>query len=493
MRALVIALFAIFVESNAVHAQLVESASGAALSLDDALALARRNNPEVRQTLATRQVAEAAQRAAYGAFLPSATASFQSQYSQRGQTYYGGASLNVSSDVEQSQYYLGLTYRLGLATLVNPRAATANADAANADIAGTLEAVRALVTQQYLNVLQDEAKAALQDTLVASARAQLDLVNARTAVGAGTRLDVRRAEVELGQAQVSALQFRQQIEIDKLRLFQRMGVTQPANVRLTTTFPVMDFRYSLDSLRALAQQRNPQLGALRARERAAGYNVRRAEAEYAPTLQLSTGWGGQTYQYTNADYPVQLQRSQALGSRSSCFFQDSLRVRSGLGSVIDQCSRIDFTSLDAAAVRRQNAQFPFNFSRSPWSATALLSFPLFDGFAREQRVAQSQADRDNARQTVRARELQLTADVTEAYLRVDLARRTVALQELTSVKAREELGLAEERYRVGQSTFLDVTQARASFERAASERIGAIYDFHKAVAALESAVGRPLR
>jgi hypothetical protein len=31
------------------------------------------------------------------------------------------------------------------------------------------------------------------------------------------------------------------------------------------------------------------------------------------------------------------------------------------------------------------------------------------------------------------------------------------------------------------------------FERAESERINAIYDYHKAFAALESAVGSPLR
>ncbi|GAC1652568.1 MAG: efflux transporter outer membrane subunit [Gemmatimonadaceae bacterium] len=463
------------------------------LSLSDALLLARRNNPDLQQTLANRNAAGATRRSAYGAFLPTATASFQSQYTQSGQTYYGGASLNVISDVEQSQYYLGLTYRLGLATFINPRAAAAGVAAADADVAGTLESLRAAVTQQYLNVLQSQAKADLQDTLVASARGQLELVNARTAVGLGTRLDVRRAEVDVGQAQVASLQAHQQIEIDKLRLFQRIGVSQPANVRLTTAFPVGALPYALDSLRVLAQRQNPQLDALRSRERAAGFNVRRTEAEYSPTLQLSTGWGGQTYQYRNGDYPVQVQRSQALGSRASCFAQDSLRVGAGLGSIASQCSLINFTAADAAMIRRQNAQYPFNFTRSPWSISALVSLPLFDGFAREQRVEQSQTERDNAHQAVRARELQLTADVTEAYLRVDLATRTVTLQEQTSAKAREELTLAEERYRVGQATFLDVTQSRASYERAENDRISAIYDFHKAYAALESAVGRPLR
>ena len=59
--------------------------------------------------------------------------------------------------------------------------------------------------------------------------------------------------------------------------------------------------------------------------------------------------------------------------------------------------------------------------------------------------------------------------------------------------ARDALYLAEERYKVGAATFVDVTDARAAYERAENDRIGAVYDYHKAFAALENAVGRPLR
>ena len=51
----------------------------------------------------------------------------------------------------------------------------------------------------------------------------------------------------------------------------------------------------------------------------------------------------------------------------------------------------------------------------------------------------------------------------------------------------------QDRYKIGATTFVDLTQARATYERAESDRINAIYDYHKAFAALESAVGHPLR
>jgi outer membrane protein TolC len=73
------------------------------------------------------------------------------------------------------------------------------------------------------------------------------------------------------------------------------------------------------------------------------------------------------------------------------------------------------------------------------------------------------------------------------------AYRTVALQEQNATKAREELSFADERYRVGAATFLDVITSRGTFAQAQIDRVNAVYDYHRAFAALEAAVGRPLR
>jgi outer membrane protein len=94
---------------------------------------------------------------------------------------------------------------------------------------------------------------------------------------------------------------------------------------------------------------------------------------------------------------------------------------------------------------------------------------------------------------VKGREVRLDADVTEAYLNLVTASRTVELNDLNAGAAREQLAFAEERYRVGAATFLDVTTARGDFERAQIDRLNAVYEYHRAFAALESAVGRPLR
>ena len=469
------------------------TSSGPTLTLDEAIALASRNNPDHLQVVNTRRTAGAARRSAYGALLPRADAEFQGQYRKQGAQPINGVEFNTGSDIYQSSYWLGLSYSLNGAKLITPRLESANMNAVEADITSSSAGVKAEVTQRYLTVLQSEAKAALQDSLVRTSEAQLELAQAKMAVGSGTQLDVSRAEVTLGQSRVEALRAHNQIEIDKLKLFQQMGVQQPADVRLTSRFTVAEPGFTLDSVLQVARRENPAVEALRSRDKVAGLGVRRAQSEYLPTLSLSTGWGGYTYETTNGSVLVDQARAQALQQRASCFSQDSLRRGAGLSGIAGQCAQITFTDAQAAAIRSQNDQFPFDFTKQPFSLSATLSLPIFDGFSREQRTQEAQASRNDVRYQLRARELQLTADVTQAYLTLTTQTKVVALQHQNAAKAREELRLAEERYRVGASTFLEVTEARASVERAENDRIGAIYDYHKAFATLESAVGRPLR
>lgn len=466
----------------------------ATLTLDDAIAISRRYNPEYLNSVNNRRTANAAVRSAYGALLPQLNTSFSAEYQQGGQQIVSGSALGASSDITQSSYGVGLSYRLNLASFIAPKVQRANREAVEADIAGTGEVLRNNVAQQYLSVLQAQARATLQDTLVAQAQQQVELARVRTQVGAGTQLDVRRAEVALGQQQVQALKAHNDIEIEKLRLFQQMGVEQPASVQLTTTFAVTPPALSVQQVLDMARRENPTLKATASRERVAGLNVKRSQSEYSPTLSISTGIGGYTYQYTNPDFLVQQAQLGAQRQQASCIRTEEVRAQLGLPNELAACStQFTFTDQQAARLRQNNSVFPFNFTSSPKSISAILSFPLFDGFSREQRLQEAQAGRDDARYAVRAQELALTANVTGAYLTLVTAEKTVAIQEQNSAKARDELTLAQERYRVGAATFLDVSDARASYERAENDRINAIYDYHKAYAALESAVGRPIR
>jgi outer membrane protein len=473
-------------------AQQPDTARGrSTLTLDEALSIARRNSPAYLQIANNQREADSQVRASDAALLPSVNSSFQTEFSKGGTQIFQGSQLGASSSYVSSQYNLGVRYDVNGATFLNRSAARATRDAVEADVSGSSEQLRAVVTQQYLASLQAEARAAIQDTLVATARAQLELARARTAVGAGTTLDVRRAEVALGQAEVAALTARNNVDIAKLQLFQQMGVQLPVDVRLVTAFPIQQPSFRLDSLLDLARRTNPNLEATRAREHAANVNVRARRSAYTPTLTVQTGWGGQSFEYRDPDFLIQSTQQTMERQLAACQIQDTVFTRVGLPP--QGCTDYVFTPAVADRLRDRNNTFPFQFQRSPFGVSATLSLPIFDRWNRELQVQQAVVQRDDARQARRARELQTTSDVTQAYLNLVTAARTVTLQEQVAARAREELSFAEERYRVGASTFLDVSTSRATFEQAQVDRVNAVYEYHRAFAALENAVGRPLR
>lgn len=476
----------------ALVAQTAQSQTPTTLTLDQAITLARRNNPLFQQTVNARRSADLQVRTAYATLLPSVNANLSGRYQQTGQQFVSGIALATQSDVVQSSYGLNVNYTINSAVLFAPKLYRANAAAAEADVTGMQELLRSNVTQRYLQVLQMQARAALQDSLLQTTKGQLELAKARQAVGAATILDVRRAEVAMGTAEIAALNAKNNAAVEMLRFYEQLGVQQPDTVVLTTQFVIAPVDFKLDSLKDLARQ-NPGLTALRSRESAANAGVHARQGQYLPTLSLSTGWGGNSSRMTDENVAVNNARRQYESSISGCFFEDSLRSAVSGMSRLSCGSLPTFTPDVEARVRADNNRFPFSFTRAPMSFTAFVSMPIFDNLNREQNLQEAMIQRDNAKFNVKARELQLTADVTQAYLSLQTALKTTQMQDINAARAREELSFAEERYRVGAATFLDVTTSRGTFEQAQIDRLNAIYDYHRAFAALENAVGRPLR
>jgi outer membrane protein len=139
------------------------------------------------------------------------------------------------------------------------------------------------------------------------------------------------------------------------------------------------------------------------------------------------------------------------------------------------------------------ANRPFKFTSTPLSLSARVSLPIFNNFQREANLENARVAQENAAFDVRSRNIQLVTDVSTAYLNVVTAAQTIDLRTKTAQQATEALAFADESYKVGAKTFLDVTTARGQYEQALVARVNSIYDYHKAFAALESAVGRPLR
>jgi outer membrane protein len=468
------------------------NAQGPALSLEEAVETARRNNPNFLVTENGRRRAKAALLSADGALLPNVNLGLGSGFREGRQQFFAGQAFGNTAGTLSSNWTADASANYSLGIAANRRAARAGVAAANADIGGALATLRADVTQQYINALQQDARVRLQDTLLVTARAQLELARARAQVGVGTVLDVRRAEVTVGQTEVTRLQAQNQAEVERLRLFQLLGVEPRTEARLTTGFALSPLSVPLADLLAQARTGNPTLNAFRARERQSVLNVRAALTQYLPSLNVQATVGGFTQSLTNLDQTIAQQRAGAQAGLLQCQNTQLLYQRNGL-AFPDNCSRYQFTDANVAAIRSGNRSYPFNFTRNPYNLSAFISLPVFNGFQREQQLQTASAAERDAEYRRREQELRLSADVTAAYRTLQADRRVAELQQRNAQVAREALVLAEERYKVGASTFIDVLTARGDFERAQNDYITAVYQYQRDFATLENAVGRPLR
>ena len=467
----------------------------AALSLADAIAVARDKNPAFRQAKNERGPAAWGVRNAFSSLLiPSVTASGGMSYTGPGSQTFLAQSFSQSVSTVSSFYDVGLNWQLSGATLSQPGLARAQLRATDADIAGAENVLVTGIKQQYLSVLQADAQADLARKTLQRNEEFLKLAQARYSVGQATLIDVRQAQVARGQAEVGLLRAQTGVSVEKLRLFEQMGVTPPvevASVRLTDTFTVQPPAWQLPELLTMAEQQNPALKALRAREDAAAWGSRAAKSSYGPTLFVSAGWSGFTQQFTDVD-PLIFNQQAAFGNQlSEC--QDNNQIRQNAGLPPNDCSGFVWGSSNEQQLRDANSVFPFTFTQQPFQARLTVTLPIFNNFSRELSVSTARAQHSNLEEAVRARGLAVQTEVSQAFLVLQTAFRTVGLQDTNLSAAREQLQLATERYRVGSGTFFELLDAQVASLRAESDAVNATYDYHKALAALEAVVGRSLR
>jgi outer membrane protein TolC len=365
------------------------------------------------------------------------------------------------------------------------------------------------VTSQYLTVLRSAALVGVADEQVTRNQQFLTLAQIRFQVGQATQIDVTQAQVALTTAQVTVLQARQSQTLAKIELLRRMGVPSTADVdsvQLTEAFPLTEPHYDLDALRNTAHQSNPSLHVLGDDADAARLGVRQARMSYWPSFQISTGFNGFTQQFTNEDILLGPVLAGAQGTAANCVFQNELisRLTSPLptanGGIIPDCNAYaglnsTGTALDpntVAAIKKSNEVFPFSFANQPWSIQLGISLPIWDGFSRALRVSQAHLQADNAYENQRAQTLVTDATIQQALVTVQTDWRTMQIQDTNRTAARLQLQLAQDRYRVGSGTALDVSDAQNQVTQAEASYVESVFDYHLAVVALETAVGHPL-
>ena len=396
------------------------------MPLADALAVARRESPDLAESRSALVTAAANRLQSAGALLPSvdASTSWSTAHSRSftATDVFGDPTArevaveSTTRGVSQS-VALGVTLFDGGDSWSALKAASARRDAAWASSERAWTEVRARVATAYFAVMEAREALALELTLFEARRADVERTEGLFRVAAADQIDLLGARIELGRS---------------------MGVGGSVEEPLVAPLEPFDpDSLDLDALVSSALDRHPDL----ARGEA---NLRAAEAEadaqgwlaYLPSVRGSAGWG----------------RSEFGGAEQ------------------------DFFHLD-----------PRN---SSWDVRLSLSLPLFDRFARQADRSRTAAAMEAAEEGLRAARLDVEAEVRRRFLDLRNAWRQLELQRTTVEMARERAERARERHRIGAIDFVRLQEVLDQATVAERARVLRHYGWYRALVELERAAGR---
>lgn len=407
--------------------------------LEQAIAMAQRNSPAAIQAKGLAREDRAAVRAATGALLPNITATAGRVIQ------YGTATTRINSNGEQVSVATkptnsnGLSFNLQLfdggQRLYALRAARANVTAADVSALGAAYTIELNVKQQYYNVLaalegEDAANVQLQQ-----AQEQLKFSIAKVKAGVATRSDSLRGIVLVNNAQLALITAQSNLSTANAALTRLVGSDTPITADTTSLHETMGALPDSAVLVSLAEE---------------GPAVRQARANLAAAKQLRAASKTSYLPTLNANY-----------SRSG----------SGTGN--------------------------FGFGSEPFTYNGRLTFsasyPIFNGFQREEAVVRADVAEDIAKSQLRDAQLAATSSLAAYIGSLRGAAQRVAVQQATVAAAEEDLRVVQQRYNIGASTLLDVLTSQTTLAQARSALISARYDYRIARAQIEALIGRDLQ
>lgn len=425
-------------DTAALEAQSVTRVAPRTVTLAEAIRLSERVQPDVVRAAAQVRTAGARRRNAWGAFLPSLTAtSSASDFFSEGASRIDPITGQLTSGNTTSRSLsTGLSASLDLFTGFRRgaelRAARADERSADASLIDARFQQALTTTNQFLDALAAAQLLRVRETSVRRAEEQLKVSIAKLRAGSATRSDSLRSLVTLGNARLDQITTATDLATAEANLARLIGETGRIRAADDSAFYVMLATLDTQALRIEAESRSPRVQSAAAGATAARATVGASRSAYWPTLALSanTGWNGSRAN----DYDLLNQRQLSLSLR--------------------------------------------------WN--------LFDRFDRELAIAEREADLDVAEATASETRRAVAADLNMRLAELDAARARIEITRTSVVAAGEDLRVQQERYRLGASTIVDVLTSQEALNQAEVDVVNARFDYLRAKAQMEALIGRNL-
>lgn len=386
-------------------------------------------SPAVASGEAGIRTARSEGRVASGAYLPSLTATSNALRSDMSTaTGVGGNGATSYSAGLASSIELYTGGRRGADRLRS----RADLDAALAIEVSQRYQVTLAAERAYYEALRGGDLMTVADARVQRAVRGFKYAQDRVRAGTATKSDELRASLELTTARQQALASRDTLQAAAYALGRLVGADGPIGARASASLDLRPLSMTDTEIVQLAVSTAPSVQAAAASARATEAANRSARSLYAPDIRLLGGY-----------------------------------------NVANQTSLIGAT-------------------RPGWQLGLGTSFPIFNGFQREDAVTRSEALAYVAHVTALDATRQVRADASRLLSALRFAQQNIALAGDAVTAAREDLRVQTDRYRAGIATSLDRLTSEVALTQAELGLVAARYNYQVTRAALEALVGRSL-
>lgn len=307
------------------------------------------------------------------------------------------------------------------------RAARATERSLQADEATTRETVLFNLKQSYFSLLTGIRLLAVAEENVLQNQQHLELAQGRFDVGVATRFDVTQAQVQLATAELAEVTARNNVAVARETLRGALGSEQPLDFDIVDTLDVHDVKIDEASALDLAYGHRSELLSRKLQEESLSDQIAALEWSYLPSVT-----GTANYAYSGDTYPLD----------------------------------------------------------SSWNIGASVNVPIFNGGLTTAQIGEAKANLATLKYKEQSLRQQVALQVRQAVLNLGQSSESIRVSEKGLQQARENLDLAEGRYRTGVGNIIELTDAQASLTTAEGNNVQALSNYQTAIAALEQATAQ---
>jgi outer membrane protein len=313
-------------------------------------------------------------------------------------------------------------------------AANASEDASQMTYESTQQTTIFQVQQRYFEHLKALRLLEVQQEAVKSNEEQLKRTESMYEIGSVAQGDVFRQRTVVGNSRIQLIRQENAVANTRASLNVAMGRDPHTELNISDIEgPAEADDYKLDEVMQIAAEKNPGLKSLEKNMRSADLEAKAAMLSYLPTVTVSASYDRQNPEFN--------------------------QVYSGF---------------------KQNYNLSYGVT---------VSFNLFNGFSDQANVERQSLNYNIARENLADRQRNLRLEVEQALLALQAAKEITKINEDNLKSSEEDLRLAQERYRVGAGTLLDIINAQFNLTNSQAILVSAKYDMLIARAQLKAAMG----